>query len=836
MHDSEMAAVKAVADVLFEASAAASVTVLHARPYSGVAHSLQRFLADQPRFGTYFKGGILHLHLDAVGSRRDVRRILIQQVLQPDDDKDPLANPVDLSKNLAHHLFAQDRLLIIHGATAIRDDPLINRLAEALTLEANKHPIKVSRLLLTCWSRGAYSHLNNSRPRRVEYDPTINTGPMPYFEEALRYYLELRHSLPNVTETPVDSSVTKLLERHYAAKLDPFTEVPAAVRFRAFCASDIGAPSPFDPTQGIWPRVDEHLAELIPEIAGCLGDVHSDVRTYEPEGHANELTTLRVVSTGLFFFTQAMLTRLQTNAISGSFLADVALDHSDTARNYIHLEPGDLASDGRGYVASMPLLVRSLLQDDWMRWNPASHCDVHQALGETLYEMAEDEDQLALERELPYTPPRGHVRVALALECIRHTMRAARTAAVHLDDRPRAERLTRKALDAYDRFLEADVFQAIDKPTANSPRAATLSRAYGLHGLKFEVLCLLSEDGRGRRPPRGLSGPDAGVFFRELGITLTRMLRPAEALAAFRTALDIPDTSLEERAYVNAHAVAASLVMGDRQLARDFLHAARSTETSASLDDDKKIRMKLRNDAREASIDLADGHADIAVVMWNKLADSGLVPFWGDRIIGYLDANLAATEAIGPAHAAVWRAAEQAANKARNDGLEHERLRVEIRRATICRRLGYPGVAEAILDQVGLDLGRHGGDELVFREFQLESAETLSTLGRAKYAFAAYAYPSFAWLRHGQATAWVERARASCLRLLDQIATSAGEVLPVLEEHPYWKLSESIDRSLAHPFFSVDLLPRTEAVKSTFIALASEETRSEYREKLASVK
>ena len=175
-------------------------------------------------------------------------------------------------------------------------------------------------------------------------------------------------------------------------------------------------------------------------------------------------------------------------------------------------------------------------------------------------------------------------------------------------------------------------------------------------------------------------------------------------------------------------------------------------------------------------------------------------------------------------------------NKARNDGLEHERLRVEIRRATICRRLGYPGVAEAILDQVGLDLGRHGGDELVFREFQLESAETLSTLGRAKYAFAAYAYPSFAWLRHGQATAWVERARASCLRLLDQIATSAGEVLPVLEEHPYWKLSESIDRSLAHPFFSVDLLPRTEAVKSTCIALASEETRSEDREKRASVK
>lgn len=837
MHESEERAVAELFSVLSSGREDAATTVLHARPYSGIAHALQRYLPQQQAFASYFSGGIYHLHLDAVGSTQNFRKALIDVVFAGSEGDQLLTSESLLPKNLAEHLYAQNRLLIIHGATTVRDRNLINQLSEELGRVNRKQPNRrVSRLLLTCWDRDSFSHLDNGRPRTFEYEPEIGGDTMGYFEKALVYYLALRNRLtPSDAPSTMrpDSSLLKRIEHHYLMRSDPFTNVPSAVRFRAFCASDIGSPSPFDPTQGVWHRVDEQLRDQIPEIAGCLGDVQSDVRAYFPENGAKILSTLRLVSTGLFFFTEAMLARLKDNQHATKYVTEASLELEMPRRNYIRLKYGDLKSDGQGHVATMPLLVRSLLQDDWARWAPESHVVVHQGIAEVLGAMAEADSPGALEKELPYAPPRGRERVALALECIRHYARAAHTAAAYLEQEDRATSLTRRALQAYDRWLEAGVF----RPSGNGDPlsevgTSELSRTHGLHGLKFEVLCLLSEDGRGKRAPRGSSDTESASFFRELGIALTRMLRPTEALEAFRSALSTPSISVSERMYVNAHAVTAGLALGDLRLAETYLAAARADEADGTLTVGARDVARRRNDARAAVVALAGSNVEAAIAILDGLASGGLIPFWGDRAVAYLDAHMAGSTWKQSA-SALWRIAEQAAHKARNDGFEHERLRVEVRRAAIVRRLDHPVVAEAILDQIGLDLGRHGGDELVFREFQLESAETLGALSRPRYAFAAYAWPAYAWLRQGQATPLVKKTRQLCHDLLEQMTACLDEALPDLKEHPYWRVSESVDLSLAHPFFSVDLLPNSEAVAALFVELSTDAAREQYRTKLA---
>ena len=405
-------------------------------------------------------------------------------------------------------------------------------------------------------------------------------------------------------------------------------------------------------------------------------------------------------------------------------------------------------------------------------------------------------------------------------------------------DQEGAERLTARSVEAYDNFLEPNIFFDQGEAARKGRRPIskrTLSRGHGLYGLKYEALCLLSEDGGGHGCPRGFDEARSAIFFREIGIALTRMLRPAEALAAFRKAKDAASADNRAKAYLCAHEVTAHIMLGDMTRAAFALHEAKEFESDARLDLKTREQIRGRNEARTAAIEFSEGNIHTAIGIWSGLADAGPAPLRSDRAVGYIDAVLASDAEWERDRATVWRATELASAQAYNEELEHERLRLAIRRAAIARRLGYPSVSEAMLDQVGIDLGRHGGGEVVFREFQFEGAAVLNELKRPRYAFSAYAWPAFTDLRHSDAAPWARRAREICADLLAAMEVEFEEPLPDFAAHPFWIATENFDLGPEHPFYSMDLLPRKSVVTQTFKGLWNLEVRNRYSRDLGRV-
>lgn len=825
MHRSEIKAIQSLHSALTSASTS-KTTVVHALPFSGIAYTLRRILPSCENFNRYYQGGVHHLHIGALEYPDDARNKLSKHLLIRSENEDDLYRQLTVEKKIARQLHSMNQLLIIHGASAIPEQALtfIRRLSDELEDASEKQIRKgISRLILTVWEQGAFSYLNNRSPILFDYRVNVSSeDALKYFDDALEHYRFIRGRAARKDAGPrAENSILKRADHHYRAKGSTFTELPSAIRFRAFCASDTMNPSPFDPTQGVWGRVDREWRHSIPEISDCLCDIQADLRNFSNVAAHDDLQALRAVSTGLFFLTRKMLRKLKSHPISKSVIESVEVT-SHLQRKYVSAHPGDDNELSEKYSA--PLLVRSIIQDDWMRFESPSRSRIHEAIGEILRDMIDAEDYDQLHQEIPYQYPWGDSGVVLALETIRHFARAAQSA-----PKDQAVLIIRKALDTYDKYLEQGTFSD-DDLEASRQAAGTLSRSHGLQALKYEALCLLSADGGGVQAPVGTSEREQHAFFRELGITLARMLRPQDAISAFERCLKLDCLTNFDRTYVLAHAVSAGVLLGDLTKASYFLEEARGIEAQEG-DEQTRKKIKTRNDARAAMLALSLGRRQESRLLWEGIAEDGITPFQGDRSISYFDTFLASPNSLKRDRLLadrVWATIERASHLALDQGFEHERLRIDIRKASLARILGYPMAAEAILDHVGLDLAKHSGAEILFREFQIESAETLRSLKRPRYAFVAYAWPAFQSLRRRSAEPLLRKAKNVCARLLSNMNYEHDEPPPATGTNKFWvEIGRTYDGNL-YPLFSVDLLPDSEDVERYFTELADLEKLQQY--------
>lgn len=832
MHESEVSAISEIFGALTKKTQLSETTVVSAFPHSGIAYALQRLLPECVGFEKYFPGGIYHLHIGALDYPDTSKNKLSKKFLLKDGNSDQHYVNLEIEVKIASQLHACGALLIIHGASSIPDraSEFIQNLSRALEeTSVNQITKGVSRLLLTSWELGAFSFLNNHNSRHLIYRPSIRPDDATiYFREALAHYRKARgFSLGERTQIGprAENSILKRVDHHYRDESSGFTQHPSAIRFRAFCASDTTNPSPFDPTQGVWDRTSQRIRAAIPEITECLSDIQSDIRSYADRGTTHDLTALRVISTGLFFVSQRMLKQLLKKPHLASKMAGVSFLSQGLRSKYVNMMSNSRfeVKDGQRFTA--PLLVRSLVQDDWMRFDPKTRSEVHEAIGDILLEMAINGDESFLAEELPYAAPWGDWRIVVALEAIRHFSRAANSTTS-----ARAVAITRKALTAYNRFLEEDVFSSV-KAKPNQVPPGKLSRAHGLHSLKYEALCLLSSDGRGHEAPRGTDALSQTAFFREIGITLIRMLRPKEASLALTRGASSEDVSNVDRCYMISHDITARIMLGDLSSASDQLERLRSLNGSEA-DPFLKELVKRRIEARQAMLSLMRGRRQEARSLWETVSEEGLAPFYGDRAIGYFDAFLSSPRMLRQNLHIVdelWAKIERASHTAHSFGFEHERLQIELRRASLMRVAGFSMASEAILDHVGLSLVKHSGAEVLFREFQIESAKTLQSLGRPKYALVAYAWPAYQSLRRKEAIPLRRKAKSTCLSILRSITLTNSEKFIEPEDSRFWQEIRKTNESNFYPLYSVDLLPSSEEVRFYFSRLGDGEILKEYR-------
>lgn len=832
MHESEVVAISKLSERLSSKTKTSKTAVVYALPYSGIAHAIQRLIPETDIFRTRYRGGIHHIHIGALEQPDGLKAKLTEKILKNYVEETEIYRNKPVENKISHILSATDSLLVIHGASAIPEGhrPFVKRLSEALNSE-NSITIgsNVSRLILTVWERGAFGHLQNMSALFFDYEVNVpREDALEYFNTSLEHYRRIRGIASNRPTGPrAESAILKRAEHHYRSKDTSFTEKPSAIRYRAFCASDIENPSPFDPTQGVWMRIDPKWRDSVPEISETLSDIQSDVRNHKTLGNHADVQMLRLISSGLFFVTKRMMERIHFR-IQGVPLMEEPILSENLEAKYAKVLSSRRENESEKFTA--PLLVRSIIQDDWIRFESRTRAQIHDTVGDILCDMIDAEDLAEIADEIPYQYPWNDSSVVLAVEAIRHFCRASRSTSG-----ASAVDLVRKALDVYDEYLEEGTFSDVE-PERGRQRAGRLSRSHGLQFLKYEALCLLSADGYGKECPIGCSLGESATYFRELGITLSRMLRPKDALLAFEKGLAVDGQSNFDKSYAMAHAITACLLMGDLGRAKALLEAARLIEAGEE-DPGNREKIRSRNNARAAAIALAQGRRQESTILWRASEDGGMVPFQGDRSIGFFDCLLSSPQLLrssrlSPANKSIadttWAAIEHASHTAREQDFEYERLRIDIRKASFARVTGFPKTAEALLDHVGLAIAKHSGAEILFREFQVESAETLLSLGRPRYAFVAYAWPAFQSLRRRSTIPLVRKVRTLCVRLLSSMASFPNEPMPTIASKRFWIEIKKLSDENLYPLSSVDLLPAIADVEMFFDELSSLESRETY--------
>jgi|GEM_PF-4219971 len=840
LHPDEEREVRKIYDTLKEPAARQDgilPTVVSAAPHSGISHLLYRLFPLQPDVREYYPGGFHHLHLEALERMKDAGRVVKDKLIGEDVELHGADEKIKgWNRLIAEKLCMTGGLLIVHGASSAveagsKSLSFLVEIARNINKASQENfytKRRCSRLLLIGWDLAGLGRLNNGNTKTVEFSPALNSGgeAFEYFKNCAEYYWQLRSDLsgqlPFELQRPANNSI-KRVEHHYRiVDEEGFKPMPSSVRFRAFSVTDVHAPSPLDPTQGIWDRLNDELRSRVPEIYLALGDLQNYVRSLRPAKKENELEAIRLSSTALFQFSAEMHGRLIKNhaGLIGTTYEELDLTIFGSQGNFLRL------NEGRKSLIS-PLLVRALIQDDWIEFGPEHRAAVHAAIAEELYTLTAENDLETMARVLPYSARRGNQQIFFALEAIRHFMRAARTASS--EDK---EKLTQKALETYDRFLEPGMFAASDEKAVSGKWR--LSRAFGMDSLKFEALCLLSEDGYGNSPPIGLDKVRTARYFRELGITLTHNMRPAEALEAFHRAVPNTVPNSAEQAYVFSHQITAELDNGQIDKAKVSLARCREIEFGLPAESDSRNRIKERNKAREAAIALAEEGPPAARSMLPDLAEGGLTDYSGQRALLFIDAHLPPFPETEDADLTTLNqtlvATEQARTEAWRRGFKHERVRLSIRRARIYRLLGLPKAAVPVLERVGEELHRDGGSETAYREFQLASAETLLAIGQPGYAFAAYAWPAFQALDRLNVPARREFARRLCLHLLDKF--NECEKLSEEDQNPFRQYIAETDRYVIHPSFSFRLLPSDDELSNFFEQFMTAAGRERYKQAL----
>ncbi|MEM9249336.1 MAG: hypothetical protein AAGB05_11655 [Pseudomonadota bacterium] len=845
LHDTEVAALASITAALKADQHDVQAVLITSRVHAGCRFLLQHLHANAA-FRTLYPGGVWHVRADLLEGTEEAGEAVAPPRASDLEAAlrriyDDYSKPGDLNLHaLLNFLERKRQLLVVHNLSALsaqggRAHPALALIEDFAALVRRKvcapNP---APLLVTEWHSTV--RLNTEHFEGHELKVKISSDDArAYFWKMFDHY-QTRRSPDNQELLSNDWPRRKRIEWHYreiGKQSDPETGgprrrtvTPASVRFRAICLSNAKNFSCHDATQGFDRLIGSDLLNGVPEVEtikeDIIGFMHSGALS------ASDRDALRLVSTGVYFFTEAMLDRLKDANVGGSQLGQIRL--SDRLPFVSYMSERDNA-----FVLS--LMVRAAVQDDWIHSGCATRSEWHAAVASQLHVMSASAKPPALGHtdpllEFPFSPPWDDARILFAAEAVRHYVRAAQS---------QPGEAPNHFASAYGVYVDLGETFDPHRPRQNGQKSEkSLSRATGQYRLKLELMGLLSEDGDAEEPAARLNLEPirAAVYHYEVGTTHALLLNLQPAQDAFAQGLsavgdDPSPQSARARLLLRSQQIMAYLEAGQIQnafgvqrLLRDDFRRLEEGEIRA--------KERARRVARLAAISAAQGRRARSLRLFRSLYVPGDgAPLHGERALWLINVliepeirqtpngDILMSHPDAEDMTEAWVLCEQLQSLSRDEGYKFQNLAFETRRARIVRRFsgkrsaphasegGAPRVGEAILERVGLLLGRFGGSEKEFKEFQIESAATLISLDRPRYALAAYALPAWDQLKQTSAELLKKRLQTVMRRARDAIAASSEDRAVAEGEHDYRARYELMSNGL-DPFNSLPLLPTAE--------------------------
>lgn len=520
------------------------------------------------------------------------------------------------------------------------------------------------------------------------------------------------------------------------------TGIPVStLRLRAAGFADPSARSEADPTQGYSFLVPKALVKELP-VFSLMAD---DIRTVLACLEHTELTALRMISTGVYWFSQRMCEHVC--ATLKRLEADQSLARDLQARipswgdlKQLHSNRPTLVYpyfNHRSHLTG-PLAVMAVVQEDWATFGPQSRSIVHGIIARRLAAAADDvpttSARTLLKDEYPFALPRDGAAVVLRSEALRHFVRAAQ-----LEDSDKD-----MILAAQTQFRKLDEAMPIETPVSDNdvpsqPMRNVLSRGGGRYLLKLEILHHLSSDGRGIQPHDHLDDDIKARYHSEVGIVDLALLRMSAANTALSKAKSAAEIGSRHWYDSSLHLAATYVLSSKWSDAERVLDEVDETIKNGSPDAGVSARASIQR----AALALARGRIPEALECVQRvlLTDLGNLPV-GDEALTVIDVLLAAVNANTSALTMALILVEVGTDELRSKNFPHEIMRFEIRRARCMTALGQPYAAERILDQVSFEFSKHGGSPRALHDFQIAGGECLLKLGWPEWALSGYLIPS----------------------------------------------------------------------------------------------
>lgn len=596
---------------------------------------------------------------------------------------------------------------------------------------------------------------------------------------------------------------------------------PINLRLRAFFASNFDNPAFFDPTGGF-----EQLAGRIapPEDIAWFKQEVLDHLDHMPQTSREPLLRLlQFMSTAKYWLTPNMRDLLRPGtdksltdkelreALSELIAGDDPVGKKPTPETVASAVTQDWA---------LGIGLKSVIQDRWMQKDKLSRSLSHWRIARELFEKRNDKHLLA--REFPFSPTWGRSRPLFVAETIRHLLRACQTVPegklsgempLRVNDfaAPPVAALggcdPRDIMDycfgtLYQFELNGEVRGDRNGPSVSSRKQSTnrnLTKRYGAYAMAYELLQLMSQPGAYGKPHWALPDHYHREFLRECGFAALNVGDLAAAERCFDAVL-IHERLMESHAGEAAAYLHLSLVRaarGETEKGFDDLSAA-ATAFKRAPDAANSSNAARRIAARKAQLLYLGGDYAQALSMLLQLWRSNYRITEPELLVAFIDllewARAQTSDDSRKDHPDALELCVRALFRKSSDGFHHDAISYKIAFARLLRLRKHQKAAEAILDEVHVDIVANGCSERTYLAFLLEAAQVLMDDNRPVRAYASYLRPC---LRRTAALGFRREeglARSLAIDALEG-AASAAEAIGEAEWRKVLKLEAEADKA-----------------------------------------
>ena len=591
----------------------------------------------------------------------------------------------------------------------------------------------------------------------------------------------------------------KRTQWHYAgvAKLPVY---PINVRTRVLFASNLENQSYFDPTLGYRKLAGFQIEDLPIDMRLFHYATTRQIDALKKGAPGRRsLSAIRYVSTAGYWLTHEGLEELakvfkapdQTDdekpAVPSLDLNSILPQGTPFATRVRHLSPrGEIDAEIRSiehrYV--MSLAVKAIVQDDWRESNP-----MHRAVAE--YRVAQRLERYRnelhrqpgwLSKEFPFEPSWGREDIFLVAETIRHLIRSMgsypdkagieNTEIPEHVGEPRADLMGTSPSEVVD-FCYASLYRKELNRTTGKQQSKRIITNHGAYVLAKELLQLMGDYTRPFGHPHPNLHPSLrNSFIRDSGYVALGVGDLDVAVDCFSRLVENYSDQGDNRQKLNAR-LSLVLALGSAfktKKAHEQLDIAEREFNAIAGGASDRNPLKRRLESRKAVLTYADKGASNPDVLASFQAIDRISPIEEAELLRVF---LIVMEAEGENHpdpsADPFSRCLTAALTASAEDRHHDAMGLKILLARFLRHKNLVSAAEALLDQVYLDLREQGAAERTALRFLVEAGRTLINKAelttdpsdRAHFLHRAYSVYLLRCLRRSEARGFMREAMAA---------------------------------------------------------------------------